>query len=308
MIRQPSVRSLSIVPPTQQSQQQLADIVNALTPTNQNQSSSATATNPPPHHLDHRRTLVSGASRRNLLAEMHQNQHSLRSLHSLHHTTSGPVPQPPPVIMNIVQLQTQSNGITYDVQVEITCSINEEHLHIEVKGKDDTSVQAEINIHPIDLTGVTSTKANSTPNGITTNSNNSTPHEDSTSNDNNNSSNNNNNGTSSSSSQNMTIAIPPDNVPYNWTFPTNRVLQNNLGKEIVEGIQLCVRGGQEFSIILPDPTKLTFEVDPQDEEMEDIAQYTGEDATKILQGKFYFISFLFFYDHIVIYHFIYNLI
>ena len=276
VMRQPSVRTLSIVPPSPQMQQQLNDVIAATTPTGQNSSTTN------PHHMDHRRTLVTGASRRNILAEMHQNQHSLRSLHSLHHSTSGPVPQPPPVILNVAQLQTQSNGITYEINVEITCSITEEHLHIEIKGKDDTSVQSEINIHPIDLTGVTSTKANpSTPNMTTTtnNSNSSPKHEELTMNENSNSSN-------SNTIQNLTVSIPPDNVPYNWIFPTNKILQNNLGMEIVNGIQLCVRGGQEFSIILPDPTKLHFELDPQDEnDFIDTAQYTGDDAKKILQGE-----------------------
>jgi hypothetical protein len=187
---------------------------------------------------------------------MHQTQQSFRSLPSLHHTNSSPPAAP---ILHVTQFK-QAHAIRYEIHVEIHCSLTDNNLlRLEVVGVDDKSVHAELEFHPYDLIGKSPKPSSPT-------------HDDS--------------GEKNGSGGTVTTATHHDHVPYNWTFPTDRSLQSNLGLGIVQGIELCVRGGQEYLIALPDPTHLVFEVDPEGENDEGAngQQYSDQDALKILQG------------------------
>lgn len=249
MRRDSSIRTM-IVPPTQ-----------PLTP--QQQSIDSTP-NTPPVNPESRRTIGSSASKRNIFPDGLQSHQSFRSLH---HANSGQVVLTTP-IMNVIQFKNP-NQIRYEINVQIVCILTEDQLlHLEVTGIDDTSVFAELQFQAHDLTG----KGPKPPTP--------THDENSASRD---------TPTSNSNSANH------DHIPFNWTMPLNRELQNNLGQGIVEGIQLCVRGGQEYLIALPDPGTLQFEVDPDLEIDGSDAKYTDEDANKILQG---ILILLFLYLHL----------
>jgi hypothetical protein len=217
-----------------------------------------------------RRTFTSSSSRRNLFADIHQAHQSFRSIPSFHHTNSTPLSAaagnggPAAPILNVSQFKQTSNSIRYEISVEIRCSLTENNLLLlEILGVDDKSVHAELEFHPYDLIGKSPKPSSPT-------------HDDSGG-----------EGGVTSTSTNTIIPTQHDHVPYNWTFPNDRTLQVNLGLGIVQGIQLCVRGGQEYLIALPDPTTLVFEVDPETEKTGqegDGQAYSDQDALKILQG------------------------